>query len=515
MPTSPFGRDAHFALAERAAHIGYWRQEIGPFPPFWSPGFFALMGLDPSTTTPSTAYLMERIHPDDRQIVRTCLAEAEATGQPFHFRVRSWFKFGPQRIFDTHGEVETGPDGRCTALLGVIREVTGEVEAQRQLKESEATYRLIMEEATDMITRHDGAGAATYVSPAVKQILGYEPQDVIGQRSIDFAHPEDISEIIAVSQEAQLTGSMATFEHRRRHRDGHYVWLESRVRFLVNADTGLPEGAIAISREIGRRKEFEQELLAARERAEHANQTKSRFLANMSHELRTPLNAIIGFSDIMVREMFGPIGNERYAEYIRIVNDSGALLLDLINDVLDMSRIEAGKYRLNVERLDMREPIDAVVQMLSNRATEKRLTIETALPPVTLHAIADRRVLMQVLLNLLSNAIKFTMPDGRIEIGAASGKADVRLWVSDTGIGIPQEFLSRVAQPFEQVSGEMARSHGGSGLGLALVKSLVALHGGTFSISSALGKGTCVTVTLPLEANAKGTCQADGPTGPC
>lgn len=515
VPASPFGRDAHFALAERAAHIGYWRQELGPFQPFWSPGFFALMGLDPETTIPSTAYLMERIHPDDRKIVRGCLAEAEATGKPFQFRVRSWFKFGPQRIFDTHGEVETGPDGRCTALLGVIREVTGEVEAQRQLKESEATYRLIMEEATDMITRHDRAGQATYVSPAVKQILGYEPHEVIGQRSIDFAHPDDIADIVALSRDAELTGSMATFEHRRRHRDGHYVWLESRVRFLVHADTGLPDGAIAISREIGRRKEFEQELLAARERAEHANQTKSRFLANMSHELRTPLNAIIGFSDIMVREMFGPIGNERYAEYVRIVNDSGALLLDLINDVLDMSRIEAGKYRLNVERLDMREPIDAVVQMLSNRATEKRLTIETVLPQATLHAVADRRVLMQVLLNLLSNSVKFTMPGGRIEIGATGSSEDVRLWVSDTGIGIPPEFLSRVAQPFEQVSNELARSHGGSGLGLALVKSLVALHGGTFSIASVLGEGTCVTVTLPLVTTEKETGQADGPTGPC
>jgi PAS domain S-box-containing protein len=498
-----FPRDFNFSLAERAAQIGYWRQELGPRPPFWSPGLFALIGFDPDATTPSSEYLMERIHPDDRRTVRRALADAEATGNPFHFRVRSWNMPSAERIFDTHGEAERDADGRIIALLGVIREVTTEVEAQRRLQASEATYRLILEEATDMITRLDPDGTTTLVSPAVRQILGYEPEEIIGQRSIDFAHPDDLPSVIAATREAQANGSMATFEHRRRHRDGHYVWLESRVRFLVHPQTGAPDGAIAISREIGERKEFEQELLAARERAELASKTKSRFLANMSHELRTPLNAIIGFSDIMVREMFGPIGNERYTEYVRIVNESGALLLELINDVLDMSRIEAGKYRLNVEDFEIREPIDAVVQMLSNRAMEKHLIIETRLTPPNLRAVADKRVLTQILLNLMSNAVKFTDAGGRIEVGATAGKTDVRLWVSDTGIGIPPEFLSRIAEPFEQAANDMTRAHGGSGLGLALVKSLVALHGGAFAITSVLGEGTCVTVTLPLEPQTK------------
>jgi len=354
-----------------------------------------------------------------------------------------------------------------------------------------------------MITRLNPDGTTTLVSPAVRQILGYEPEEIIGQRSIDFAHPDDLPSVIAATREAQANGSMATFEHRRRHRDGHFVWLESRVRFLVHPQTGAPDGAIAISREIGQRKEFEQELLAARERAELASKTKSRFLANMSHELRTPLNAIIGFSDIMMREMFGPIGNERYTEYVRIVNESGGLLLELINDVLDMSRIEAGKYRLNVEDFEIREPIDAVVQMLSNRAMEKHLIIETRLTPPDLRAVADKRVLTQILLNLMSNAVKFTDAGGRIEVGATAGKTDVRLWVSDTGIGIPPEFLSRIAEPFEQAANDMTRAHGGSGLGLALVKSLVALHGGAFAITSVLREGTCVTVTLPLEPQTK------------
>ncbi|MBU6157341.1 MAG: PAS domain-containing protein, partial [Alphaproteobacteria bacterium] len=440
-----FPRDFNFSLAERAAQIGYWRQEIGPRPPFWSPGLFALIGFDPDTTTPSSEYLMERIHPDDRKAVRRALVDAEATGNPFHFRVRSWNMPSAERIFDTHGEAERDADGRIIALLGVVREVTTEVEAQRRLQASEATYRLILEEATDMITRLEPDGTTTLASPAVRQILGYEPAEIIGQRSIDFAHPDDLPSVIAATREAQANGSMATFEHRRRHRDGHYVWLESRVRFLVHPQTGAPDGAIAISREIGERKEFEQELLAARERAELASKTKSRFLANMSHELRTPLNAIIGFSDIMLREMFGPIGNERYADYVRIVNESGALLLDLINDVLDMSRIEAGKYRLNVEAFDIREPIDAVVQMLSTRAMEKKIAIETRLTPPDLRAVADKRVLTQILLNLMSNAVKFTDAGGRIELGATAGEADIRLWVSDTGIGIPPEFLSRIA----------------------------------------------------------------------
>jgi signal transduction histidine kinase len=224
----------------------------------------------------------------------------------------------------------------------------------------------------------------------------------------------------------------------------------------------------------------------------------------MSHELRTPLNAIIGFSDIMVLEMFGPINNQRYLEYAKLVNESGSLLLDLINDLLDMSKIEAGKYELYLEDFQVSEPIDAALQMLSSRAAEKSLALSSVVEPERLSLRADQRVVKQVLLNLLSNAVKFSNIGGRIEVRAVQGDGTMVLSVEDNGIGIPPEFLSKIAQPFEQASNDPARTHGGSGLGLALVKSLVALHGGEFGVESTLGKGTRVTVKLPLVCKAPG-----------
>ncbi len=493
---------AHFALAERAAHIGYWRHEIGTSTPHWSPGFFTMMGIDPTAVRPSGSYLMERIHPDDRDLVNREISAAVTSGRPFRYRTRTWNTNSPERVFDTHGEVERGPDGKIVALLGVVREVTSEVAAERKLKDSEAMYRLIMEEASDMISRHDTDGITTFVSPAVRQILGYEPEDVLHRRIADFAHPDDLNGNQTALMDAHAAGSTVTFEHRRRHRDGHFVWLESRVRFVVNGETGEFEHAISVTRDISIRKAFEEELLAAREKAESANYTKSRFLANMSHELRTPLNAIIGFSDIMVREMFGPIGNERYSEYAKLVHESGSLLLDLINDLLDMSKIEAGKYELHLEDFQVNEPIDAALQMLSSRAAERSLVLRSDVQPEKLSIRADRRVVKQVLLNLLSNAVKFSNTGGRIDVRAIKEPDAMVLSVEDNGIGIPPEFLSRIAKPFEQASNDPARTHGGSGLGLALVKSLVALHGGEFGVESTLGKGTRVTVKLPLTCKA-------------
>jgi PAS domain S-box-containing protein len=495
---------AHFALAERAAHIGYWRYEMRSGLQHWSPGFFAMMGFDPTAIRPSGSYLMERIHPDDRSTVNQELVAAASTGRPFQYRTRTWNTGSDERIFDTHGEVERGADGAIVALLGVVREVTREVAAERKLKESEAAYRLIMEEATDMISRHDRNGVTTFVSPAVRQVLGYEPEEIINRPVSDLAHPDDLRGATSSNLDTHASDTAITFEHRRRHRDGHYVWLESRVRYVMNSETGETDHAISVTRDISRRKAFEDELLAAREKAESANYTKSRFLANMSHELRTPLNAIIGFSDIMVREMFGPIGNQRYAEYSKLVHESGSLLLDLINDLLDMSKIEAGKYELHLEDFHVGEPIDAALQMLSSRASEKCLVLSSVVEPDKLSLRADRRVVKQVLLNLLSNAVKFSNIGGRIEVRAIQVDGAMVLSVEDNGIGIPPDFLSRIAQPFEQASNDPARTHGGSGLGLALVKSLVALHGGEFGVESTLGKGTRVTVKLPLVCKASG-----------
>ena len=488
---------AHFALAERAAKIGYWRHHIREKDPIWSPGFFAILGLDP-TVRPSGDFLMQHIHPDDRAKVATGIVAAITEGKSFTYRTRSWETGGEEQFFDTHGDVERGPDGQVTAVLGVVREVTAEVVAERKLKESEAAYRFMTDEATDIITKHGREGVPLFVSPAVSQVLGFGQDECLGTSPFQNCHPNDLDSVMTAVSSAKRTGETTTYMHRSRHKLGHYVWLESRVRFVADPVTGEMSSAISVTRDITARKQFEDELLSARERAEAASATKSRFLANMSHELRTPLNAIIGFSDILAREMFGPL-SPRYVEYSQLINDSGAMLLDLINDLLDMSKIEAGKFELYYEDVPVGEAISASLQLLAKRAEEGGVEIVTRVTPNELRLRADKRAFGQILLNLISNAVKFTNKGGRLTVEASAEGGQLRLTVRDTGVGIAKDVLPRLARPFEQASNDPARTHGGTGLGLALVKSLTQLHGGEFSIQSEVGHGTEVTVTLPLE----------------
>jgi two-component system cell cycle sensor histidine kinase PleC len=225
----------------------------------------------------------------------------------------------------------------------------------------------------------------------------------------------------------------------------------------------------------------------------------------MSHELRTPLNAIIGFSEIMESGMFGPLGAGKYHEYCRDIRDSGNYLLEMINDILDMSKIEAGRTTLEFQDVDLGQVIADAVRVVSARAAEKRLEVKLEVAP-TLRLTADRRALKQVALNLLSNAVKFTPDGGRVTVRARTVSGVVTLAIEDTGIGIPKEALKNLGRPFEQVESQLTKSHKGSGLGLAIAKSLVDLHGGSVRIRSTQGVGTIVLVRLPVERTAR----ADG-----
>jgi len=247
-------------------------------------------------------------------------------------------------------------------------------------------------------------------------------------------------------------------------------------------------------------RERTEELRTAKEHAELVNRGKTEFLANMSHELRTPLNAIIGFSDIMKKEMFGPIGNPGYREYANDINESGDHLLKLINDILDLSKIEAGKYELLEEYLHVDEIISSTLRLLAVRASESSVETRVELPEELPLLYADERGLKQIFINLLSNAVKFTPAGGRVTVGAEIGDAqDLIITVADTGIGMSKEDLPKALAAFEQVDSSLARKYEGTGLGLPLAKSLTELHGGTLEISSEPGVGTTVTVSMPTE----------------
>ena len=279
------------------------------------------------------------------------------------------------------------------------------------------------------------------------------------------------------------------------------VWVAIELRRLS------PTRLIAVLRDATADHAREAALEQARADAEALNVGKSRFLANMSHELRTPLNAIMGFSDIMRQRIFGELP-PRYAEYADLIHDAGTHLLDLINDVLDMSKIEAARYELSLERLDAREPVQAALRLMRLQADDAGVQLRGVLPSGPLEIDADRRALKQIVLNLVSNALKFTPQGGLVTVSLHSQAGALELSVADTGLGIAAEDLKRLGQPFEQ-AGDSVQQGRGTGLGLSLVRAFAELHGGEMVIESRLGEGTAVTVRLPTPKPDEGEPQLE------
>lgn len=320
----------------------------------------------------------------------------------------------------------------------------------------------------------------------------------------------DLGRIFRVFQRALIRKKDYELEFSIRRPTGGIRYVRCEGRCKVDTRTGETVALFGIMQDITERTLYEKQLKEAKESAESAYASKTRFLANMSHELRTPLNAIIGFSEMIQRQLLGPMGNARYLDYIGGIRQSGEHLLDLINDILDMSKIEVGKYELYVEELNIGKIIRLAIHMVEGRAHESQIRLVADDIPDDVQIMADRRALMQILLNLMSNAVKFTKPGGTVDVRCFRELGGVAIVVADTGIGIPKEKLGLVTLPFEQVSSEFTRNHEGSGLGLAITKDLIELHGGTLDIDSEVGVGTIVTVLLPDRVpDAKNVRHAD------
>jgi PAS domain S-box-containing protein len=413
----------------------------------------------------------------------------------FSFTCAIRAKDGSRRILKTTGHVRVDAAGVDSAF-GVSQDITRVHMAESHLRASEEQYRLLTQHASDIICRLTPAGVIEFISPSVLRLTGRRPGTLAGLNFVTLL-PESEHEAFADFLARLRRGEEdIVCTVRFRGESGKEGWLEISGRTLED-EADRVCGLVCAARDISERKAFELELEKARRRAEDISEAKSKFLANVSHELRTPLNAILGFSELIRDGAFGADSEARLAEYAGLIHESGSLLNSLVSDLLDLAKIEAGKYDLHQEHITLSEVVPFCLRQIEAEAVRKKIGIEDNISETGLSVLADKRALTQMLTNLLSNAVKFTPEGGRITLSVHPHPEGIRLSVKDTGIGISEEDIERVTAPFEQVGDSSRLALKGSGLGLAIVKSLAELHGGTLTIESEPGVGTCVTVRLP------------------
>jgi two-component system cell cycle sensor histidine kinase PleC len=364
-----------------------------------------------------------------------------------------------------------------------------------ELRASESRFRSLVEASIQGVMIHRD-NKILFCNNAYADIHGFsDPDSVIALEEVSrLEAPDERDRLASYGKARQAGGNVpARYAYRGLRHDGSEIWLENRLS-IVDWEDGRALQSIVV--DISQRKRAEQELVAANLKLEHANQAKSRFMSSMSHELRTPLNAIIGFSETMQAEILGPIDNARYKEYINDIHFSGKHLLGLINEILDIAKIEQGELQLTDDDIDIGEMTAATIRLMDPLAQKGEVTLASDLQDNLPMLRADERSVRQILFNLLSNAVKFTDPGGTVSTIARINQAgDLVIQVADDGIGIPPDILDRITEPFVQA--KTTKQAQGTGLGLAIVKALVELHGGTLELESELGKGTTVTATWP------------------
>jgi two-component system cell cycle sensor histidine kinase PleC len=496
---------------------GLWDWDLARGRIFWSQSMFDILGMASQDDLLSFGDVSGLVHPDDVQLYELAseLADATVTAIDHDFRMRH--ADGHWIWLRARCELVRQPHDPGLHLIGIAVDITEQktlvektVAADMRLRDAietipeafvlwDADNRLVLCNS-NFQELHDLPDEAIRAGVSYESVVAAGRQPVVRNKVITHGP----SQPGARTFEAQLEDGRWLHISERRTKDGGYVSVGTDITAIKTHEEKLVDSerrqvaTIADLRASQHRlAELAEKYAAEKTRAEEANQAKSKFLANMSHELRTPLNAIIGFSEIMESGMFGPLGADRYQEYCKDIRNSGEYLLDVINDVLDMAKIEAGRIRLDFEDLALDPLLAEAMRVVSARAEGKQLTLTARLSP-DLSLRADRRALKQIVLNLLSNAVKFTPAGGQVTIRARNVGNTVVVGIADTGIGIAPDALQKLGRPFEQVESQLVKSHQGSGLGLAISKSLVELHGGRMSIRSTVGRGTMVMVRLPL-----------------
>jgi two-component system, cell cycle sensor histidine kinase PleC len=504
---------------------GLWDWDLSRGRIFWSQSMFTMLGLDSRSDLLTFGEVNALVRSDDIDLFH--FANQLMSGRVDHFdeTFRMRHINGHWIWLRVRCELVRPADGESPHLIGIALDITEQkslaertVEADLRLRDAietipeafvlwDADNRLVLcNSYFQRLHKLPDSAVAPGTSYDTVVEVGRMPQ--IRERIADGSSQEHGAQTF----EAQLDDGSWLHISERRTKDGGYVSvgtditkIKAHEHKLVDNDTklrasvrDLQKSQIALERQAAELADLAQKYAMEKTRAEEANATKSKFLANMSHELRTPLNAIIGFSEIMGSGMFGRLGSEKYQEYCRDILTSGQYLLDVINDILDMSKIEAGRVKLDLEPLDLSRMVGESLRVVSGRAESKQLVLR-AQTKHDMHIIADRRAMKQIAVNLLSNAVKFTPDGGTVTVRTRRLENSVMLMIADTGIGIAPQSLARLGRPFEQVESQLSKTYHGSGLGLAIAKSLAKLHGGSMRLRSKLGTGTVVVVTLPRD----------------
>ena len=485
---------------------GVWELDMGSNQAYISRSLAGLLGLPSKEQTLSMPQFLGLFATNDREKLLSLVRRAHVSGE-FDIDVKSAHL--PISLA-CRGRPSVRGSDQAKVVIGMALDVTEMRGAQSRLQAAEARLFDALRSMNDSFVIWDQLDRIVLWNNKFEDFFGFDPgalQQGLDYATIDYHANSTIENIHPLEDgsgsEIQLKDGRWVRYLETQTADGGRVSIGTEVTAIRTREYQLQSNQDALQKTISVLKKSQVRIVELAEnyeqekiRAEEANQSKSEFLANMSHELRTPLNAINGFSDIMKKELFGPLGDPRYAEYVNDILFSGQHLLSLINDILDMSKIEAGKMTLNTEVMQMNDMISQVIRIIRGRADENRLRLvydDAAHPEIE----ADPRAVKQILLNLATNAIKFTPEGGVVTIAVEPKSAGLIIRVSDTGIGISKEDIARLAQPFEQIDSQHSRQHEGTGLGLALSKSLVELHGGNFTIESVVGQGTTVVFTMP------------------
>jgi PAS domain S-box-containing protein len=444
------------------------------------------------------------VHTDDVPIVADNLAR-RAANQSDAYEVRMQTVDGTNKYVLVAATPRLR-DGKPGGGIAVITDLTERRNAEEALRLREEQFRFLADNTTDMISQHTLDEKLLYVTPSVYSILGYEPDELLRGDVAFEVHPDDIAALSASAYELLLEGETSRVELRMRRKDGTYVWIEAISRLVRDPVSGEPVTIVRSARDVTARRLAEEalrlrssELTIVNVELAKASRLKDEFLANMSHELRTPLTGVLGLTEGLQNLVYGPL-NERQLRALRLIDESGRHLLSLINDILDLSKVEAGKMELVVTAVRAADICEASLNMVRQLAQNRRQQLSYALAHPNAQVRADPRRLKQILVNLLSNAVKFTPEDGelglKVEVKPGDDMLSFVVW--DKGIGISPEQQGHLFQPFMQLDGGLTRQYTGTGLGLALVRRLTELQGGTIYIESVPGEGSRFTIRLPL-----------------